>query len=284
VLLPLGRPFGIVLGGTDMNEMATDASSPVTSTMIQALRAAAVVVAFTEALRDRAERLAGVPRARLAVIPQSVPAGTELLRGADAAWSLRAVIGARETDRVLFLPAAVRAVKDPMLAVGAVEAWHRRDRSVHMVVCGRMLEAGFERLAERHGVREQPDSAARCGVHYLAGLPSPTVHQAMAQASIVLNTSLSEGARLPASAPRAGCVLTNGSRTAARHERRRAGGHGARHSSAGAAQRGQLRAGRARRHGLPLRHGHGHGDVRRADFGRRWRGGSGGARAEGGGD
>ncbi|WP_434739760.1 glycosyltransferase [Micromonospora sp. SH-82] len=170
-------PYVLAFGGTDLNDHVHDQET--LDVMAEAATGAAALVAFTQDFMARCGRLWPQVLDRLHHIPQGV--WTDPARH----FSLRHLLGLSSQDRILLLPSGLRPVKDPLLLVDAVQRWHREDARVHLVIVGHSYDPSFERVVRRR-------CAVALGVHYVGALSPRQVHAAMAEATMVLNTSLGE--------------------------------------------------------------------------------------------
>jgi glycosyltransferase involved in cell wall biosynthesis len=174
-----GVPYVLVFGGTDLYEPAHELHR---AQMSRAVAGAARLAAFSAENAAQAGRLWPCAAGRVAVVPQAVivpPAP-------PAVPSLRTRLGLARGDVLALLPTGLRRVKDPLFAIDAMAAWHARDPRVHLAVVGAPIEPDYAADAIRA-------LASRPGIHYLPALPRAELCAAMADADVVLNTSISEG-------------------------------------------------------------------------------------------
>lgn len=177
-LLPhLPIPTVIIFGGTDLNEHAQNPSD--LQTMTEAVEHACALVAFTEDFRQRAEGLWPRRKQQICVIPQGVLTHPSV-------FSLRKIIGLRDNDILLLLPAGLRPVKDPLMLVREIARWHAEDPRVHLVIIGADRDAAYAQKC-RHIAVSLP------GIHILSPVPAADLHAAMKESDVVLNSSHSEG-------------------------------------------------------------------------------------------
>lgn len=188
-------PFGIILGGTDVNEFASYGRAA-QRTIRDCLSAAHAVVAFSEPLVDAA-RVICPELSGAMVIPQSVASRAALLAeasigsddpgprtqdGAGLARKRQRV--SPPEDHVFLLPAGIRPVKDPLYLIPAFSAWAGSDSAVRLEIVGPPLDVKLTcRLKKQCGR----------GVRYTGLVPRPALLRRMSRAAAVVNTSRSEG-------------------------------------------------------------------------------------------
>lgn len=182
----------------------TDLEAGMAGGLRDAVAAVAAVVAFhAEAAADLRAGL-GLPPARLRVIPPGV-----------AAPSGAAPPASRPSRLLFLLPAGLRAVKDPDLALAAAEAARAAGHDVELALAGPARDPDFHgaflaRLARFPGAR------------HLGEVPHAEMPAWYAAADLVLNTSRAEGlsnAVLEAMAAGRAVLATDipGNRAAIRH-------------------------------------------------------------------
>ena len=177
-LRALDVPYALVFGGTDLYEETHELQS---SQMSRAVARASSLLAFSPENRARAEWMWPSIAGRVRLLPQAV----ELTAPAKG-FSLRARLGLGPKDVVVLLPTGIRKVKDPLHTVEALSVWHALSPNVHLVVVGAVIEPDYAEVA----LAEMTD---RPGIHYVSALSRPELLAAMAEADVVLNSSLSEG-------------------------------------------------------------------------------------------
>ncbi len=145
------------------------------------------------ALLDAARAVVPGLDGRLLLVPKGVS-----LPARDRRFELRRAAGLPRDAIVFFLPAGLRAVKDPLFALEPLLRLRRREPRVAFVHAGEDLEAG---IAESLLAWERCETWVRS----LGSLPFARMAEAYAGASVVLNTSRSEGlANVPFEAMLAG--------------------------------------------------------------------------------
>jgi glycosyltransferase involved in cell wall biosynthesis len=176
-LRTLDIPYLLVFGGTDLYETMHELQQ---KQMARAVAGAGRLLAFSPENRARAEWMWPETRGRVELMPQAVDVPPE------EKYSLRDALNLVPEDFLFVLPTGIRRVKDPLHLVEAFSAWHAEDPRMHLAVVGALLEPDYVETA-------MPVLTARPGVHYVSPLPRPRMLAAIAEADVVLNTSLSEG-------------------------------------------------------------------------------------------
>ncbi|XP_035197016.1 glycosyltransferase 1 domain-containing protein 1 isoform X4 [Oxyura jamaicensis] len=177
-------PFGIIFGGTDINEdIKCEEKRHV---MGEVLGEARFAVAFTMKMKELAAAEWPDTRKKIYVQTQGIkttPSGTfdwyRFLQNADIPT---------DTDylHVFLLVCGLRRVKDPLYLVDVFSDWHRKDPSVHLGIIGPAVDPLFT-----NEVKEKVKRAP--GIHLLQEMPQDDLHAAMKRCFAVVNSSISEG-------------------------------------------------------------------------------------------
>ncbi|KAK9970376.1 hypothetical protein ABG768_026323 [Culter alburnus] len=184
LLLDLGVPFGVVFGGTDVNEDVKDEHKR--AVMEEVLRKARFAVAFTDALKEQAEALL-VCESKIYVQPQGIETKVAL----HFSWSdFLHCTGVRtkhvENLHVFLLVCGLRRVKDPLYLLEAFEEWHSQNPLVVLIIIGPVIDPVFTAEVEESVKRS-------VGVFLAADLSQEELHAAMQKSFALVNSSLSEG-------------------------------------------------------------------------------------------
>ncbi|XP_023576342.1 glycosyltransferase 1 domain-containing protein 1 [Octodon degus] len=177
-------PFGIIFGGTDVNEDAGQEEKK--EVMGNVLQEARFAVAFTEAMKEAV--LTQWPHAKGKIYVQSQGIATT----PNAAFDWNSFLQRAEIHRspdslhVFLLVCGLRRVKDPLYLLDAFSEWHREEPSVYMVIVGPEVDPLFTREV-RAGVER-----AR-GVRLLGEMPQGDLHAALRRCCALVNSSVSEG-------------------------------------------------------------------------------------------
>ncbi|XP_029016559.1 glycosyltransferase 1 domain-containing protein 1 isoform X4 [Betta splendens] len=167
-LLDIPVPFGVIFGGTDINEDVKVEKKRVV--MQQVLLKARFAVAFTNKLKEEAELFLLPQRNKIFVQPQGIK--TEVTKNFCWTEFLRSS-GVRgdhvDEARVFLLVCGLRRVKDPVYLVEAFSGWHHEDPLNVLVIIGPkmdpVLTLEVEALVKSRGLLdpgEKPTGASRC--------------------------------------------------------------------------------------------------------------------------
>uniref|UniRef100_A0A671LR63 Glycosyltransferase 1 domain-containing protein 1-like n=1 Tax=Sinocyclocheilus anshuiensis TaxID=1608454 RepID=A0A671LR63_9TELE len=176
LLLDAGVPFGVVFGGTDVNEDVKDEHKR--AVMEEVLRKARFAVAFTDKLKGRAEEL----------LVRNVK--SLQFQGCLNMKLLSCVLGVRtkqeENVRVFLLVCGLRRVKDPLYLLEVFAEWHSQNPLVVLIIIGPKIDPVFTAEVEESVKRS-------VGVYLAADLSQEELHAAMQKSFALVNSSLSEG-------------------------------------------------------------------------------------------
>ncbi|XP_032803101.1 glycosyltransferase 1 domain-containing protein 1 isoform X2 [Petromyzon marinus] len=164
LLVGCGVPYGVVFGGTDVNEDVKNEHK--LSVMTAVAQNARFLVAFTEELKCIAEHLWPCTRGRVYIQPQGVPADANSL--------------------LFLLVCGIRQVKDPLYLTDTFSEWQHEDSRVHLIIIGPEIDSVLSAA-----VKERTKMAR--GVWLLPELPQNQLHAAMSDSFCLVNSSLSEG-------------------------------------------------------------------------------------------
>ncbi|XP_034291120.1 glycosyltransferase 1 domain-containing protein 1 isoform X2 [Pantherophis guttatus] len=158
-------PFGIIFGGTDVNEDAKIEEKA--KIMEKVLDEARFAVSFTEAMKEAAATYWPQSRNKICVQAQGI---------------------AQDDQNVyLFvLICGLRRVKDPLFLLDAFSEWHREDSRVHLLIVGPAADPTFAKEVEEKVNRSD-------GVHLLSEVPQEDLHAIMKNCFALVNSSVSEG-------------------------------------------------------------------------------------------
>ncbi|XP_035114072.1 glycosyltransferase 1 domain-containing protein 1 isoform X6 [Callithrix jacchus] len=127
-------PFGIIFGGTDVNEDAKQKEK--NTVMGRVLEEARFAVAFTESMKEMAQ--VQWPHAKGKIYVQSQ--GIATTPNATFNWNTflqRSEINqSADNLHIFLLICGLRQVKDPLYLVGAFSEWHQDEPSVYLVIVG----------------------------------------------------------------------------------------------------------------------------------------------------
>ncbi|XP_047197034.1 glycosyltransferase 1 domain-containing protein 1 isoform X3 [Hippoglossus stenolepis] len=168
LLLDIQVPFGVVFGGTDINEDVKVKQKRVV--MEQVLLKARFAVAFTDQLKEEAEMYLMSQSSKIYVQPQGIQthvtdnfSWTEFLRSSG--------VSTEHADelRVFLLVCGLRRVKDPLYLVKVFSEWHCENPLNVLIIIGPKIDPVFtvevEAVVQSRGLLgpgEEPTGASRC--------------------------------------------------------------------------------------------------------------------------
>ncbi|NXT62483.1 GL1D1 protein, partial [Chaetops frenatus] len=179
-------PFGIIFGGTDVNEdIKCKEKCQVMGAVLEEARFA---VAFTVEMKELAAaqwvwdiklKILFFFNTGIKTTPSETFDWYRFLRNAGIPT---------DTDslHLFLLVCGLRRVKDPLYLVEVFSDWHRKDPSVHLGIIGPAVDPLFT-----SEVKEKVKRAP--GVHLLQELPQEELHAAVRRSFALVNSSLSEG-------------------------------------------------------------------------------------------
>ncbi|XP_063449290.1 glycosyltransferase 1 domain-containing protein 1 isoform X3 [Pan paniscus] len=177
-------PFGVIFGGTDVNEDANQAEK--NTVMGRVLEEARFAVAFTESMKEMAQ--AQWPHAKGKIYVQSQGIATT----PNAAFNWNTFLQRSEINQsadnlhIFLLICGLRQVKDPLYLVDAFSAWHQEEPNVYLVIVGPEVDPVFTRE-----VKAKVKRAA--GVQLIGEMPQEDLHAVVKNCFAVVNSSVSEG-------------------------------------------------------------------------------------------
>jgi glycosyltransferase involved in cell wall biosynthesis len=174
----LGVPFIVTLTGTDVHGDFQDAQKR--PAMAAVLRDAAAIVTFTPEVASEVREALPEVAGKIFVIPQGVWLPPQEV------WDVRKQLGLAKETPLLLLPANIRKVKRPSLAIEGVAKGRRLGVDAHLLLAGAILETDeWQRVEEA--------LKQHAWLHFLGAVPSERMGSVYEAADIVLNTSLHEG-------------------------------------------------------------------------------------------
>ncbi|KAI4820464.1 hypothetical protein KUCAC02_028441 [Chaenocephalus aceratus] len=185
LLLDIQVPFGVIFGGTDINEDVKVEQKRVV--MEQVLQKARFAVAFTDKLKEEAELYLLSQSSRIYVQPQGIQTEvsekfcwSEFLRSSDA--SIEHV----DELRVFILVCGLRRVKDPLYLVEVFSEWHYENPLNVLIIIGPKIDPLFT-------VEVEAVVKRAAGVFLAQERSQQELHAAMKRCFAVVNSSVSEG-------------------------------------------------------------------------------------------
>ncbi|NXJ48104.1 GL1D1 protein, partial [Spizaetus tyrannus] len=182
-------PFGIIFGGTDVNEdIRCEEKHRV---MGAVLREARFAVAFTMKMKElAAAEWPSRDQSNMLCFSFFFNTGIKTTPSETFDWYRFLQNADIPTDtgslHMFLLICGLRRVKDPLYLVDVFSGWHRKDPSVHLGIIGPAVDPLFT-----SEVKEKVKRAP--GVHLLQDMPQDDLHAAMKRCFAVVNSSISEG-------------------------------------------------------------------------------------------
>ncbi|XP_056274613.1 glycosyltransferase 1 domain-containing protein 1 isoform X2 [Pseudoliparis swirei] len=198
LLLDIQVPFGVIFGGTDINEDVKVEQKRVV--MEQVLLKARFAVAFTDQLKEEAELFLLSQSSKIYVQPQGIQ--TEVSEKFHWAEFLRSsgVMGEHvEELHVFLLVCGLRRVKDPLYLVEMFSEWHRENPLNVLVVIGPRYLFFLSNIDVRQKIDPVFTVEVEAVVKKAAGVflaqerSQRELHAAMRRCFSVVNSSVSEG-------------------------------------------------------------------------------------------
>nr|XP_020446321.1 glycosyltransferase 1 domain-containing protein 1 isoform X2 [Monopterus albus] len=185
LLLDIQLPFGVIFGGTDINEDVKVEQKRVV--MEQVLLKARFAVAFTDKLKEAAESFLLSQRSKIFVQPQGIQ--TEVAE--EFCWTeflSSSGISIKHVDklRVFLLVCGLRRVKDPLYLVEVFSEWHCEDPLNVLVIIGPKMDPVLT-------VEVEAVVKRTAGVFLAQERSRQELHAAMKRCFAVVNSSVSEG-------------------------------------------------------------------------------------------
>ncbi|KAK7934235.1 hypothetical protein WMY93_005131 [Mugilogobius chulae] len=182
LLLDIQVPFGVIFGGTDINEDVKVEQKRLV--MQQVLQKARFAVAFTDKMKETSELFLFSQSVKFMSNPKTAIAKkfswTEFLRCTD--------VSTAHVDqlRVFLLVCGLRRVKDPLYLVQVFSEWHRLDPLNILIIIGPNIDPVFSTEVESVIQRT-------AGVYMAQERSQRELHAAMRKCFAVVNSSVSEG-------------------------------------------------------------------------------------------
>ncbi|XP_053445531.1 glycosyltransferase 1 domain-containing protein 1 isoform X2 [Nycticebus coucang] len=198
-----GIPFGVIFGGTDLNEDVNQGEK--SKVMGKVLEEARFAVAFTESMKEMAQMQ--WPHAKDKIYVQSQ--GITTTPNAAFNWSTflqRAEINqSADNLHIFLLVCGLRQVKDPLYLVDAFSEWHQEEPNIYMVIVGPEVDPVFTKEVKAkvkssipmRVLQVDPLLVPCCfratGVRLMGEMPQADLHAAVKNCFAVVNSSVSEG-------------------------------------------------------------------------------------------
>ncbi|XP_045880562.1 glycosyltransferase 1 domain-containing protein 1 isoform X2 [Meles meles] len=179
-----GIPFGIIFGGTDLNEDVSHREK--NEVMGRVLEEARFAVAFTESMKETAQTQWPHARGKIYVQSQGVVTVPNAAFSWDTFLHRSGINQSADNLHIFLLVCGLRQVKDPLYLVDVFSEWHREEPNVYMVIAGPEVDPVFTREVKARVKRT-------AGVRLLGEMPQEDLHAALKNCFAVVNSSMSEG-------------------------------------------------------------------------------------------
>ncbi|XP_022453884.1 glycosyltransferase 1 domain-containing protein 1 isoform X1 [Delphinapterus leucas] len=179
-----GIPFGIIFGGTDLNEDVKQGEK--NKVMGKVLEEARFAVAFTESMKETAQRQWPHAKDKIYVQSQGIATVPNTTFNWDTFLQRSEINQSADNLHVFLLICGLRQVKDPLYLVDAFSEWHQEEPSVYMVIVGPEVDPVFTREVKAK-VKRTP------GVRLIGEMAREDLHAVVKNCFAVVNSSVSEG-------------------------------------------------------------------------------------------
>nr|XP_030715831.1 glycosyltransferase 1 domain-containing protein 1 isoform X2 [Globicephala melas] len=179
-----GIPFGIIFGGTDLNEDVKQGEK--NKVMGKVLEEARFAVAFTESMKETAQRQWPHAKDKIYVQSQGIATVPNTTFNWNTFLQRSEINQSADSLHVFLLICGLRQVKDPLYLVDAFSEWHQEEPSVYMVIVGPEVDPVFTREVKAK-VKRTP------GVRLIGEMAREDLHAVVKNCFAVVNSSVSEG-------------------------------------------------------------------------------------------
>ncbi|XP_042525267.1 glycosyltransferase 1 domain-containing protein 1 isoform X1 [Dipodomys spectabilis] len=177
-------PFGIIFGGTDLNEDANHELK--NEVMGKVLEEARFAVAFTQSMKEKAQAQWPHATGKIYVQSQGIAATPNPAFNWKEFLQRSEINQSADKLRVFLLICGLRQVKDPLFLVDAFSEWHEEEPGVYLVIVGPEVDPEFTREVKARVKRTS-------GVRLVGEMSQGDLHAAMKNCFALVNSSLSEG-------------------------------------------------------------------------------------------
>ncbi|XP_077149388.1 glycosyltransferase 1 domain-containing protein 1 isoform X2 [Ranitomeya variabilis] len=177
-------PFGVIFGGTDVNEDVKNAEK--CRVMGAVLGEARFAVAFTYKMKEAAAKHWPQAISKIRIQPQGIRTTPNVAFDFEAFLHNTGMMHSPENTQMFLLICGLRRVKDPLYLVEAFSEWHEREPRVCLAIIGPMVDPLFtnEVKAKLHNID---------GVYLIEEIPQADLQALIKRSFAVVNSSLSEG-------------------------------------------------------------------------------------------
>ncbi|KAM4051078.1 glycosyltransferase 1 domain-containing protein 1 isoform 2-T2 [Anomaloglossus baeobatrachus] len=177
-------PFGVIFGGTDVNEDVKNEEK--CRVMGAVLEEARFAVAFTYKMKEAAAKHWPQAISKIHIQAQGILTTPNVAFDFEAFLHDAGMMQTPENTHIFLLICGLRRVKDPLYLVEAFSEWHEREPGVCLAIIGPMVDPLFtnEVKAKLHNID---------GVHLIEEIPQADLQALIKRSFAVVNSSLSEG-------------------------------------------------------------------------------------------
>uniref|UniRef100_F1MSH8 Glycosyltransferase 1 domain-containing protein 1 n=1 Tax=Bos taurus TaxID=9913 RepID=F1MSH8_BOVIN len=179
-----GIPFGIIFGGTDLNEDVNQGDK--NKVMGKVLEEARFAVAFTESMKETAQRQWPHAKDKIYVQSQGIATVPNTAFNWNTFLQRSEINQSADNLHVFLLICGLRQVKDPLYLVDAFSEWHQEEPNIYMVIVGPEVDPVFTREVKAK-VKRTP------GVRLIREMAQEDLHAVMKNCFALVNSSVSEG-------------------------------------------------------------------------------------------
>uniref|UniRef100_A0A8D1RGQ8 Glycosyltransferase 1 domain-containing protein 1 n=1 Tax=Sus scrofa TaxID=9823 RepID=A0A8D1RGQ8_PIG len=179
-----GIPFGIIFGGTDLNEDVNHGEK--NKVMGKVLEEARFAVAFTESMKEMAQTQWPHARGKIYVQNQGIATVPNATFNWNTFLQHSEINQSADSLHVFLLICGLRQVKDPLYLVEAFSEWHQEEPNVYMVIVGPEVDPVFTREVKAK-VKRTP------GVRLIGEMAQEDLHAVVKNCFALVNSSVSEG-------------------------------------------------------------------------------------------
>ncbi|XP_073532240.1 glycosyltransferase 1 domain-containing protein 1 isoform X2 [Phyllobates terribilis] len=177
-------PFGVIFGGTDVNEDVKNEEK--CRVMGAVLDEARFAVAFTYKMKEAAAKHWPQAISKIHIQPQGIRTTPNVAFDFEAFLHHAGMMHSPENTQIFLLICGLRRVKDPLYLVEAFSEWHEREPRVCLAIIGPMVDPLFTN--EVKAKLQNID-----GVHLIEEIPQADLQALIKSSFAVVNSSLSEG-------------------------------------------------------------------------------------------
>ncbi|XP_056389611.1 glycosyltransferase 1 domain-containing protein 1 isoform X2 [Hyla sarda] len=177
-------PFGVIFGGTDINEDVRNEEK--FQLMGHVLNNARFAVAFTCKMKEVAAKHWPQAISKIHIQPQGILTTPNVSFDLEAFLRNAGMTYIPGESHIFLLICGLRRVKDPLYLVEAFAEWHEREPGICLAIIGPMVDPLFtdEVKGQLHNVD---------GVHLIDEIPQADLQALIKRSFAVVNSSLSEG-------------------------------------------------------------------------------------------